>query len=706
MSDLGITGNLIAAILYDAAKGIYQGFNDPFNKALKDTSIYFLQEKDIEIRIGKLRKILEGDIAAEEIERFRTGEGFIDGDKLALQFAIFGELYFEDESEILPTAREIFCYFIKRFEYYLLEDFKTGLPTLASYIEIHRKQSSGEHSRIINTLHRVQEDIERLAAGPSPMSIRRVLEEIVKLPISEYISYDNQLQKLAKERGKNPQQLKDEIDEWIKQVKTPYEKGLAALYRQNYQEAQVYLRNFVETSETHVVAGYFLLGNAEFGNKEYEKAVTSYKTAVSINPGSALAHADIHYNLGLAYYEQGNLDEAIACYKESIRINTDLAAAHCNLGLVYQTQGKLDEAITCYKEAIRIDPSLVVSHFHLGSVYSDQGKLDLAIAEWRTIIRINPDLEDPYYNLLADAHFHLGLFYAVFQGKFEEAIACYKEAIRIDPNLAVVINPNLADAHYNLGLAYVAEEKFDEAVKEWQTVIRINPDFALAHYNLGYAYEDQGKFDEAAACYKNAITINPNLALAHCNLGGIYQKQDRLDEAVACCKKAITINPNLVEAHCNLGLAYAHQGKFDVAIACYKEAIAINPNFAEVHLNQGLAYKKQGRLDEAITCYKAAIRINPNLAEAHSSLGLAYASQRKLDEAIAAYEMAICLDPNLALAHCNLGLTYAHQGKMAQAYLNEGNFPAMKDYLEAAIRIDPDLAYRLFNRLQLTFRVI
>jgi len=252
-------------------------------------------------------------------------------------------------------------------------------------------------------------------------SIREVLEEIVGLPVSELISYDNQLQKLAKERGVSAQQLKDEIDEWIENVKTNYDKGLAALYQEKYQEAEDYLDKFIESSEQELVLGYFYRGNAQFDSEKYGQAIESYKKAIAINPD----YADAHYNLGIAYRKQGEYDLAIASYQKAIAINPDDAKAHYNLGYAYRKQGKYDLEIKSYKKAIAIDPDLAKAHYNLGNAYGEQGEYDLAIASYQKAIAIDPNL--------AEAHYSLGIAYRK-QGEYEKAIDAFKTAIGINPN--------------------------------------------------------------------------------------------------------------------------------------------------------------------------------------------------------------------------------------------------------------------------------
>ena len=55
--------------------------------------------------------------------------------------------------------------------------------------------------------------------------------------------------------------------------------------------------------------------------------------------GSSPTDAEAHNNLGTALEATGKLDEAIAEYREAIRLKPDYAEAHYNLGLTLQWKG-------------------------------------------------------------------------------------------------------------------------------------------------------------------------------------------------------------------------------------------------------------------------------------------------------------------------------------------------------------------------------
>jgi hypothetical protein len=78
------------------------------------------------------------------------------------------------------------------------------------------------------------------------------------------------------------------------------------------------------------------------------------------------------------------VDEAIAAYREAIRLKKDDAMAHYNLGIVLRAKGQLDEAIAAYREAIRLKKEYAEAHCNLGHVLRDQGHFGEALAALQT----------------------------------------------------------------------------------------------------------------------------------------------------------------------------------------------------------------------------------------------------------------------------------------------------------------------------------
>ncbi len=111
------------------------------------------------------------------------------------------------------------------------------------------------------------------------------------------------------------------------------------------------------------VAVLTVLGAATWQRgRVYAAEETLWQDTVAKNPNSWLAHN----SLGTALAQTGKIEEAIAHYEQSLRINPFYAVAHCNLGGVLLHAGKVQEAIGQYEEALRHKPNLAAAHNGLG----------------------------------------------------------------------------------------------------------------------------------------------------------------------------------------------------------------------------------------------------------------------------------------------------------------------------------------------------
>lgn len=109
-------------------------------RSIDATVEYFSKHQQVEVESKQIEDILKGDVGKKEIEALRSGDRFIDGDKLALQFAIFSGFHIEKQSQILPVSQEIFSYFKRTFTRELLRDKQNAIANLYSLLEIQQRE--------------------------------------------------------------------------------------------------------------------------------------------------------------------------------------------------------------------------------------------------------------------------------------------------------------------------------------------------------------------------------------------------------------------------------------------------------------------------------------------------------------------------------------------------------------------------------------
>jgi tetratricopeptide (TPR) repeat protein len=209
-------------------------------------------------------------------------------------------------------------------------------------------------------------------------------------------------------------------------------------------------------------------------------------------------------------------------------------------------------------------------------------------------------------------------------------------------------------AHNNLGIALLNKGQLDEAIRQYQEVVRLTPDSPEAHYNLGIGLGRKGKIDEAISQYEEAIRLKSDYVEPHNNLGNALLSKGQIDEAIRQFQEAIRLQPDSPEAHYNLGTGLGRKGKIDEAIRQYEEAIRLKSDYAEPHNNLGTCLAMKGNIDEAIRQFQEAVRLTPDYTDAHNNLGVCLAMKGKIDEAIRQFQEAIRLKPDYADARDNL----------------------------------------------------
>jgi tetratricopeptide (TPR) repeat protein len=268
-------------------------------------------------------------------------------------------------------------------------------------------------------------------------------------------------------------------------------------------------------------------------NEEYRSERTLWWDTVVKRPNNPLAHNC----LGSAWSNTpGHLNDAVAEFREALRLRPDYAEAHYNLGNAWlKMPGRLNDAIAQYQEALRLQPESAEAHFGLGCCWEKMPeRQNEAIAQFKEALRLKPDY--------AEAHNNFGYAIAKMPGRRNEAIAQFKEALRL--------KSDFAEAHYNLGNALSKiPGLLKDAIAQYQEALRLKPDFAEVHNNLGIAWSQlPGKSDEAIAQFEEALRLKPDLSAVWHNLGELRLQSRSIPEAVAAFQEELRLRPNDPEA--------------------------------------------------------------------------------------------------------------------------------------------------------------
>ena len=81
--------------------------------------------------------------------------------------------------------------------------------------------------------------------------------------------------------------------------------------------------------------------------------------------------------------------------REGDWIAPELAEAYYNLGLVHQAQGNLKEAVKCYRRAIEIDQDHHQAHFNLGCAFTNLRSRTRPLSAFAKPLRLPPIIRKP-----------------------------------------------------------------------------------------------------------------------------------------------------------------------------------------------------------------------------------------------------------------------------------------------------------------------
>lgn len=211
-------------------------------------------------------------------------------------------------------------------------------------------------------------------------------------------------------------------------------------------------------------------------------------------------------------------------------------------------------------------------------------------------------------------------------------------------------HPDLVEVRMNLASNEQQAERYEQAVRDYQQVVKTDPGNLKAHYNIGVSLFRLGKLDEATREFQAALAISPFFAPAEDGLGSIALQKKDYNQARAVFEHVLAFSPYDYDAHYNLGALSALQGQWDAGERHLRVAMGVDPANPEPHDALGDLYLKKGDLDKAYTEFRESIRLGPKSASAHYDLGLVLQKQHKPSDAANEFRQALAIDSQFSAA--------------------------------------------------------
>jgi tetratricopeptide (TPR) repeat protein len=309
-------------------------------------------------------------------------------------------------------------------------------------------------------------------------------------------------------------------------------------------------------------------GNEARKNGNYSLATDLLKRAVQAEPKSRNAWND----LGLAYLESEQDDQAIAAFQKQIGVNPYDAFAYNSLGRVYLRERKYDEAEKWFRKQIEIDPLDKYAHANLGDLFMEQHRYADALPELQQAATISRDsagsqvrLGEAYLNLDQD----------------DKAMDAFDKAVKISASASVWNNIayqlSLKGTHLGLARQY-AESAISETAARLRNVSLdrlkqsdLNLTNALGTYwdTLGWIAFAEGNSEVARNYISAAWDLDDSGEVAD-HMGQICEKAKDKSGAAHWYALALSGRRPMLDTRGRLAALVGGDDKVDAIVSKYK----------------------------------------------------------------------------------------------------------------------------------------
>jgi len=238
---------------------------------------------------------------------------------------------------------------------------------------------------------------------------------------------------------------------------------------------------------------------------------------------------------------------------------------------------KFDAAAGATQKELTANPKDRQARYYLALAFTASGRLFEAIQQLEGLLADDPQNEAVMYQLAVD----------------------YKAATQQAGERLGRQYPDSPFTHALNAEVYADGGRFDEAILEFNEVLRKSPDFPDIHFALGQVHWRKKDYDNAFEQLNLALQEDPNQALANYYLADILVTRSAFQQAVPHLKTAISALPTLARAYFLLGKCHSGTGDLRRAIEAFSKALELDPKYLEAHYQLYQIYARLGEKEKS-----------------------------------------------------------------------------------------------------------
>ena len=262
-----------------------------------------------------------------------------------------------------------------------------------------------------------------------------------------------------------------------------YDLALAYIVTNRLAGARQLLLNLLKQKDSAEL--HNLLAEVEEKDGKFVSAANQYELAAHLDPSEGNL-----FDWGSELLLHRTLDPAITVFEKAAERYPNSPRIAIGLGIAYYSRGNYDNAVKSLLHAADLTPADPRVYPFLSRAYdSSPSQADDVISRFRRFAGQQPnDGRAQYYYAMS-----------LWKGKRAQDSSLDLAQIGALLKKAIALDPSLVEAHLQLGNLHSDQQRYAEAIPEYQRALELDSDLADAHYRLGQAYVHTGEKDKAQA---------------------------------------------------------------------------------------------------------------------------------------------------------------------------------------------------------------
>jgi len=435
--------------------------------------------------------------------------------------------------------------------------------------------------------------------------------------------------------------------------------------------------------------------------------VTLRSQTPSKAPASHSAEAKRLYQAGVALAERGQLDKAIATFRQALESDRENPVLLDATGAAFSVKGDFEQAKQYFLESLQSDPAFIPARKNLAITYFNMGQYSLAATEFESLKNSSP-ASSPIANLFLGMIAEKNADYVQAVSLLEQSgtlLDRYPEALLSLANsetelkhfrLAQIALSNVeslmgltASQYLNAAELRARLGQYRQALADLDKAHAKDGQLERLAYQRAVVLDQMNRPQEALAVLTDLAATNPDSDALNL-LAHVAQKSGDFGLAMQSLRQAAKLDPTREDNYLDFSTICADLGNYPLALEAANVGLEHLPNSYRLLVEKGVVLENLGRLEEAEDTLRGAGQLQKDNSVALLSLAIVETHAGQLEDARATLSSAIESFPDNYYMHYHLGkiLVQLEEANPADAGLGAG----AKHAFEQAIRFKPSYA--------------